>query len=432
MNLDEGLRHRLRAAAEAVPDDERAADWDRLAKLVADVGPRRVRAARRRRAALLAGAVLFAAVAPIAAWYLVRALSTPPAAPPPLAALPPCATRPAPGAATPAPQADGSEHFDLGPAGRIVLDAGAAATLAQRSPCRTVLDLREGRVTVLARDLAGGQLRVHTPACDVVVRGTLFAVAAAPAAVEIEVVEGQVTVERSGEEIARVGGGESLLVRGTRRELAPLSAAAVERIRSRAGLAAAPPAPEAPRLRPPAPPVAPLEPSPGSGAPPVATSPNAPANGAAPGTPPSPVSRPPATSARRTPTGTAEVPQDALYRARELRARGDLAGARRAFARAGDGTGPTAEGAWLELARMELGCGDPRAAREALAEHDRRFGTASPLALEAAGLSLRAAREAGDRDAADRIAREIVRRWPDAAQATVARQWLAERGLGND
>ncbi|NMC72372.1 MAG: hypothetical protein GYA57_20245, partial [Myxococcales bacterium] len=121
MNLDEGLRHRLRAAAEAVPDDERAADWDRLAKLVADVGPRRVRAARRRRAALLAGAVLFAAVAPIAAWYLVRALSTPPAAPPPLAALPPCATRPAPGAATPAPQADGSEHFDLGPAGRIVL-----------------------------------------------------------------------------------------------------------------------------------------------------------------------------------------------------------------------------------------------------------------------------------------------------------------------
>ena len=78
---------------------------------------------------------------------------------------------------------------------------------------------------------------------------------------------------------------------------------------------------------------------------------------------------------------------------------------------------------------MELGRGDPRAALDALAEHRTRFSEASSLALEAAGLSLRAAREAGDGESADRIAQEIVRRWPNAAQAGAARHWLAERGI---
>ena len=351
--------------------------------------------------------------------------------PTPVADLRPCATQPSPGAVERLPGPDGSLQLDLGRVARIVVEADADASLVEHAACRTELALTGGRVTVHARELGGGIFRVHTPACDVVVRGTLFAVTLADDAVEIEVADGLVTIERGGDEIARVGAGESLVVRGSRRELEPLSVAAAGRIRSRVGLESefAPGPPEQRVAAAPEPGLAPAPAAPEAVQEPAAREvrPENPAAGTETSRPP--VAGPATAPARDEEADPSATGEDTWRRARELRAQGDFTGARRAFREAGSGAGPSAEGAWLELARMDLGRGDPRAALDALAEHRTRFGEASSLALEAAGLSLRAAREAGDGESADRTAQEIVRRWPNAAQAGAARQWLHERGL---
>ncbi|MBI5490258.1 MAG: FecR domain-containing protein [Deltaproteobacteria bacterium] len=447
MDLDERLRARLRAASEGEPDGADDRSWERVARRVAAAGPGVLRTAHRRRIAVRVIAGLAVLAVPVAAWLVSRSPGGTPSLPPRAADLRPCAARPPPLPAEPLPGADGTRRLDLEQVGVVIAEEGAGVSLTEYSACRTVLSLARGRITVHARDLGGGQLRVRTTACDVVVHGTLFAVTLEGTAVDLEVAEGVVTIERDGDEIARVGSGERFVLRGSRRELEPLEAAAASRIRERAEAAPLVAAgggqvggarallgggttggalpggalPSSPSSAPP-------EPVPQAALPEPAVPAEAAGAGESSPAPQSPPGARPSRPATARP-GTDEAPagEDALRRARELRASGDFDGAGRAFRAAGTGSGLVAEGAWLELVRMELGRGALAAAREALAERRLRFGDDTPLALEAAGLELRTEREADDGEAADRIAREIVRRWPATAQGGAARRWLDER-----
>ena len=82
MNLDEGLRTRLRAVIEKEPEGGDGRRWDRLASRVAEAGPGVLRSARRRRAVVLAGSVLLALAAPVTAWLLLRTAGGASTAPP--------------------------------------------------------------------------------------------------------------------------------------------------------------------------------------------------------------------------------------------------------------------------------------------------------------------------------------------------------------
>ncbi len=75
-----------------------------------------------------------------------------------------------------------------------VATPGTVVKLSEASPCRTVLSLDSGTVVVHAKDLGGGELRVHASGGDVVVHGTIFAVTEEAGSLTVEVVVGNVTV----------------------------------------------------------------------------------------------------------------------------------------------------------------------------------------------------------------------------------------------
>ena len=170
MNLDEGLRTRLRAVIEKEPEGGDGRRWDRLASRVAEAGPGVLRSARRRRAVVLAGSVLLALAAPVTAWLLLRTAGGASTAPPRPRSRISAVRRNSPGAVERLPVRRFG-RLDLGRVGRIVVEADADASLVEHAACRTELALTGGRVTVHARELGGGILRVHTSACDVVVHG---------------------------------------------------------------------------------------------------------------------------------------------------------------------------------------------------------------------------------------------------------------------
>jgi Tfp pilus assembly protein PilF len=129
------------------------------------------------------------------------------------------------------------------------------------------------------------------------------------------------------------------------------------------------------------------------------------------------------TGERRAPTRTATA-DGLVARARDLRLAGDLDGARTAYREAGALHGPTAESAWLALARLERDAGRSRAAIEAIDERARRFGAGS-LGAESAGLGFRLARDLGDAAVTRRFAEQIVAEHATSPQAPAARAWLA-------
>jgi TolA-binding protein len=106
---------------------------------------------------------------------------------------------------------------------------------------------------------------------------------------------------------------------------------------------------------------------------------------------------------------------------------GDRKEARARYREAGEGAGPTAEAAWLALARRELSVGDADAARKALASYAARFPSGE-LAAEAAGIEFRTALLKGDQVRADQIARKLVQRYPTTPQGEAAARWRRERG----
>ncbi|MEY4577033.1 MAG: hypothetical protein RL701_1736, partial [Pseudomonadota bacterium] len=113
-------------------------------------------------------------------------------------------------------------------------------------------------------------------------------------------------------------------------------------------------------------------------------------------------------------------------RADALWQRGALEEARVNYRAAGHATGPTAEAAWLSLARNELTLGHASAARAALAEHAQRFASGK-LAGEAAGIEFRVALQTRDMAATERSARSLIERYPETPQAAAAARWLRTR-----
>jgi hypothetical protein len=108
---------------------------------------------------------------------------------------------------------------------------------------------------------------------------------------------------------------------------------------------------------------------------------------------------------------------EAMWRA------GDHARARARYRQAGAFGGPTAEAAWLALARRELALGRLDAADAALSERAARFGAGS-LEGEAAGIAFRVALRSGDAARIRQRAQSLVQDHPKTPQGRSAAQWL--------
>jgi hypothetical protein len=262
-------------------------------------------------------------------------------------------------------------------------------------------------VVVDAKDLGDGELIIAAGDSNVRVRGTLFGVSRERDALTVEVTSGVVEVAsarsvrpQGGDRTRdwrehRVGAGQRLLVSSVgvaTGRLAAGRAAELERV-----------------LR--GPKVIGLE----------ALSPVEPPTAAA-----LPRSEPGADRATLSlPTTLTDEPSpsELLARAETLRRAGDYAGARALYRQVGSTAGPTAEAAWLALARMELGLGDTVAARRATEERRRRFGRGT-LGPEALWIDVRTHQQAGEAAKARQIAEELASRWPGSPQAAAARRFL--------
>jgi hypothetical protein len=294
--------------------------------------------------------------------------------------------------------AAGRTRVELGQVGAIAVDDGAQMWIDASERCRVRLRLLAGRVRVHAADLGGGELRVVTPSGDVVVHGTTFGVAHDAAGLTVDVDEGRVSVHpRSAAARHMVEAGQRLHA-GISLEprIEPLPDG--ERAAIRSALAEAD-GDTAPALR----------------------------DGA---------SMPQASAARlvrathddgsaRTPPRVPSPPSAAelVSEADALWLRGERDAARDRYRQAGSLDGPTAEAAWLTLARRELSAKAPAAARAALGQYRARFEHGK-LTAEADGIAFRAALEQGDVGEARRVAERLVASAPHTPQAEAAQRWL--------
>lgn len=438
--LDEGFRRRvgnLTSLSDGGELDDEARE--RIIRRLAAEGPAVVRSARRaRRAALFVGPLLAAAaVATLMVAHRRQDRTEPTAAlvtPVSNVAEPACASRrPTANAAFVAGAA--GTQLDLGATALAVGGRDAEVSLAEASPCRTVISLGAGTVTVHAKDLGGGALVVRTRDGDVTVHGTVFAVTESTDTLLVEVSQGRVEVGLA-EGAQVLTAGERLLysklgvargaVEGTRahemRALvgAPevvgfdaLSAPATSSDQPLPLPSAATRSTEPSRAASPSAGAA-TRPSTQSASSNVATADDAPR---------SPVADAPAPSGKNVPAASAPV--DWLAEAEAARRAGDFAGARERYRQGAEGTGPTAEAAWVALARMELGLGHASLALEATKRRQERFGQGT-LAPEALWIDVRAYRQSGDVAMARQLAEELMAKWPSSPQARAARRWVSE------
>jgi ferric-dicitrate binding protein FerR (iron transport regulator) len=419
--LDEHLRRRLAEVASEDPSALGAEATSRILRRVATEGPGLVRSGRRARRLVMASGPILAAAAVVALLVGRHARSSAVAA----GALPvarstsACAARPVPGSARRGfVSGPGGARLELGSVAVAAAAPGAVVRLREASACRTALELEAGTVTVHARDLGGGELRVHAPGGEVTVHGTIFAVSQSADSFTVEVAEGRVSVvDRLGTHI--VSGGGRLLVSAVGVAEGALSEARAHAMR------AAVDAPEIvglDTLQPFAqddPAVQGQQPAGQPRA--VGAAPGAAGPGAGPGAQAvdlGPGGGPAAEEVRGLSSS------DPLAVAEEARRAGDFARAREFYRRAGDASGVTAEAACVALARMELALGHGGAAREATKRRQQRFGQGT-LAPEALWIDVRTYRQTGDLARARELARELVRRWPTSPQARAARQWLS-------
>lgn len=403
------MRDRLRAlrrAEDSAPDQALAS---RLADHVKTRGPALIRRSHQMRMLTRTAAVAIP-LAIGAVWLGLRdgdvsrdAVASQPTRNPPTAQQPvalavpakpapaACSERPADGAKL-ASGAGESRTLDLGERGLIVLEPGSQATFDAKDPCKLDLQLAAGRVSVHAKNLFGGQLKVSAGATDVVVHGTMFAVAREGDGLDVDVEEGTVGVERNGHLLAPpLRAGQQLQVRATRAPvLLALSAEARQQLRA----AVAPVA---------------IQARPSTASEPAATERVASAK---------PATRPAAPQ----PPSAAKL----AGRADELWRDGAREQARARYHEAGSGKGPTAEAAWLALARRELSIGDEAAARDALASYASRFPNGE-LAAEAAGIEFRVALSAHDRPRAEAVANALIERYPSTPQAQAAARWRKDQ-----
>jgi hypothetical protein len=424
--LDERFR---RFVGEVAASDDDALSEEARERIVAHVratGPSLVRRARRERVALTAAGPLLAAAAAVAVWMHRPSDHVEQAATGPVAAAghgastaPICASRQVP---------EGARLGFVAGAARLGLDLGATAIaaapqgsivkLADATPCRTSIELASGMVAVHAKDLGGGELRVRAPGGEVTVHGTIFGVTQSDDAFVVEVVEGRVgVVDKAGTHT--VSTGERLSVTTAGAVLGALPEDRAKLVRDTLGM------PRVVGLDT----LAPAEQS--IDAKRQATVARAPVQAAPPAgeTPPSPpaaveLAETEEPAATPPPKAAPEPPQDPLALAEAARRAGDFQKARDLYRRAGDGSGVTAEAAWVALARMELSLGHAAAALDATKRRQDRFGQGT-LGPEALWIDVRAYRQTGDMSRARELAGSLVHRWPSSPQARAAEQWLA-------
>jgi Tfp pilus assembly protein PilF len=393
---DEALRRRLRHLAANDDDHLSIAAQERVIANVLATGPGLIRRARIERIAWRAAGATLAAAAAATLWLRVGAdtlgssgpvskATNPPSeqgiatAPPPLRA---CESRGAPVNAAFRSSGE-AQALDLGKIAFAVTAPGSEAVLEQSTSCRTVIALHKGRVSVHARDLGGGELLVRTRDAEVAVKGTVFSVSLEGEDVAVEVAEGTVVVQKPGASVRRVTAGTRVAFA---KDLVAETALASEAKQTLLETTQAAPAPV-----------------------PMFDADQ---------------------TARADEPGRARANENQssdrlLKRADALRLSGDLDGARRLYREVGSGSGPSAEAAWLALARMELAAGNAKAAKNATMERDKRFKSGA-LGPEALWITVRTNRQAGNTAAARRAAEDLVRRWPKSPQAAAAKRWLNE------
>ena len=418
--LDETLRRRVVEIAAADPVRLDDAARERIVRRVVSEGPGIVRRARRARFALMAAGptLAVAAAAAVLLRHPVDKGREGDAVPARAVAASVCAGRVAPVGATFVAASDGvSSELDLGAVAIAVAEPGAEVRVADVAPCRTVIALDKGRVTVHAKDLGGGELTVHARDGEVTVHGTIFAVTQSTDSLVVEVAEGRVRVkDRAGDHW--VSAGERLLVSAVgvaQGSLAPERAKALRGAVGAlavVGLETLEAVPEQAAVAGHA----------------VHTATEGVASQRAP-------ARAEAPTAEAVDLGSSEKPEakpvpraagssDLLAKADEARHSGDYASARDLYRRAAVGQGPTAEAAWVALARMELSLGHAALAREATKQRQDHFGQGT-LAPEALWIDVRTYRQGGDPARARTLSEELVRRWPSSPQARAAEQWLS-------
>lgn len=396
--LDEKFRRRVGALAAA--DSERLDEQvrERIIARVAAEGPSLVSRARRVRLATMVFAPVLAAAA-VAALFVGRRSAGHES---PLSAsassLPACAARPAGDGSKAAFVRDASgQRLDLGMTAFARASADSNVHLVDASPCRTVIELSTGTVTVHAKDLGGGELAVRTHDGEVRVHGTVFAVTETGDSLSVEVVEGRVLVAHKSGDVT-VGGGERLLAS----ELG-VARGALEHDRARElrALVIAPEVVGFDALQP------------------VDSTKEARKSTAA---GPAPRTKPGVEAVELPSTENQET--DLLAQAELARKGQDYARARELYREAAQAGGTTGEAAWVALARMELGLGRSAAALEATRRRRERFGQGT-LAPEALWIDVRSYRVAGDQEHARMLAQELIRTWPSSPQARAAEQWLS-------
>lgn len=425
--LDDTLRGRLARLAD---QDEPALDdaaRERIVRSIGERGPSLVRAARMRRVATVALGPLLAAAAGFAAWnashpgsggtsavesgsglarteLAVRGAQGP-------AGARACERRAVPaGAARGFVAVDRGLEADLGPVAIAKTEPGTSVRVQTAEPCNTVFALETGTVLVHAKDLGGGTLSVVAPGGKATVVGTMFAVTQAKDAFIVEVIEGRVMVsDRTGEHL--VGAGQRLFLSGVGLAEGRLSPDRERALGQRLG----------------APDVLGIDTLPlAASAPSAGSSPAAPRGRVEPGqTQPEEVAAAPAVELAEAQEPT--VSADPLAEAERARKAGQLDRARELYRSVAGGQGPSAEAAWVALARMELGLGRAAAAIEATKQRQGRFGQGS-LAPEALWIEVRAHRQLGNVARARELASDLMARWPASPQAKAASQWLSGGG----
>ncbi|HEX4338981.1 MAG TPA: FecR domain-containing protein [Polyangiaceae bacterium] len=424
--LDERLRGHIQGLAEAEEPTLDEAARERILALIREEGPAIVRSARRRRFAIASSAALSVAAA-AAALFIFRhpgELETAKVENGARTKAAVCASRTVPaGARAGFVAGESGARLDLGSVALAASMPGTSVRLEEASACRTIIALESGTVAVHAKDLGGGELRVRTSRGDVVVHGTIFAVTRDATSLAVEVVVGNVSVTDRDDTHA-VTTGQRLLLSAVGAAEGPLEPDRAVELRSVLGIADGAVKETASVTRPTETPATSL-----------------PAAGTVAATPRVAVARaeeprstrqvPEVTLESEEPAPTAQAPAaptppaDPLAMAEQARRAGDYGQARELYRRAADGTGVTAEAAWVALARMELSLGHTAQARAATKQRQDRFGRGT-LSPEALWIDVRSYRQSGDPAKARELANQLSERWPSSPQARAAEQWLAE------
>ncbi|MBI4814893.1 MAG: FecR domain-containing protein [Deltaproteobacteria bacterium] len=300
--------------------------------------------------------------------------------------------------------------LDLSGRALVQLSDGAVFRAKRLEPCSIAFEVDSGRILVHAKDLGGGELLVSTPTGSVRVVGTIFSVEHSASKLVVEVGDGTVEVS-VGEERAALHRGERAIARKSVlvRDLLADRGEALRRAIDALDRPGPPPSSSAPLAEPrnAGPRIGNAEP----GAKLVRKS-------------HSPKSIDPSAEARG--HSVAELSADELVsRAAKRRQAGDLDGARSSYRSAGSMSGPTAEAAWIALARLELSALRFDEALVALDERERRFPSGD-FAVEAAWIGIQVDTAAHHEDRARQRAIELQRRWPASVQSDAAKRWIQE------